>query len=70
MSEERPESQSGLRTTVWLFAAVLVLVFLPLGIAMGEHYIFGSDHFEDLCKRGGVFDVLDLIYRPLVNLFR
>jgi len=55
---------------VWLVVAIPVLVLLPLGIAAGEHFILGSDHFEELCRRVGVFDTLDRVYRPVVDLFR
>ena len=55
---------------VWFVVAFVMLVFLPLGVAMSEHFILGSDHFEDFCKRVAVFDTLDHVYRPFVNLFR
>jgi hypothetical protein len=69
MIEERSESHSGARMTLWFLPVLVALFFLPLALAMGEHFIMGSDHFEELCKRVGVWDALDHAYRPFVNLF-
>lgn len=70
MTEEHSESRHGMPAIVWLAVAIPVLVFLPLGIAAVEHFVVGSDHFEELCRRVGVFDTLDRVYSPFVDLFR
>lgn len=54
---------------VWFVIATPVLVFLPLGIAAAEHFIFGSSHFESFCSRIGIHDALDLIYLPVFRFF-
>jgi hypothetical protein len=70
MTEDQPESRRWIPIAVCLIAAVPVLLILPLGIAACEHFIVGSDHFEDLCRRVGAHDTLRRIYRPIVDLLR
>jgi len=55
---------------VWFVVGLFVLIFLPLGIASFEHFILGSDHFEELCQRVGVYDTLGHIYRPVISFFK
>jgi len=69
MSEESA-SRNSLRITGWIAVSIFAVVFLPLGLAVAEHFILGSDHVEEFCKRIGVHDTLDQVYRPLLDLFR
>ena len=70
MNNEPPESHGTAHTVAFLLAFLVGLVFLPLIIALFEHYILRSDHFEDYCRRVGVHNILDRVYAPVVKLFK
>ena len=70
MTEERSESREGVAPFVWVVIGVPVLLFLPLGIAAGEHFVLGSDHFEQFLIRVGVHEILGRLYQPILSFFQ
>ena len=55
---------------LWCLIAACGLIFLPLGLAAVEHFTVGSSHVEETCRRIGIYDFLNRIYRPVLNFFR
>lgn len=74
MRDERIHEGAGREGWVSTVAAflgiVVVVVFLPLGIAAVEYFGFGTSYFEDWLRKLGVHDALSIIYRPIGDFIR
>lgn len=71
MKEESPRSHG---TPVFaigcLVLLLLLLPFMPLGLAYVEHTAWGTNHVEDFCRKIGVHGILSKLYDFVFRFFK
>ena len=73
MPDETSNRTGESRTLMWLLVALGVGYLLPLGIALAEYFLLGTNHFGHLINRLGLDPTFTKIYQPLkvlIDLFR
>ncbi len=74
MSHDETSAQSSRFGMVAVVVLLLVvglpfLLFLPLGLAIMEDYLFHTHEVEGFFERLGIADELGSIYRPVIEFF-
>lgn len=66
-----PSSRFGMAVVIVLLIVVglPLLLFLPLGLAIMEDYLFHTREVESFFERLGIADDLGKIYEPVVEFF-
>lgn len=60
------ENWAGIVVTVFL--AGFFFLLLPAAVSVLEHFVFGTDHFEDFLRAVGLRRPLKKLYRRILRL--
>jgi hypothetical protein len=68
--DDAQRSNRILATIVTALLAGIALLFLPLGLAFVEEILGRTEYVEDFCRYIGIYQFLDAIYDPVLNVFQ